>query len=340
MTIPRFLVRWWRPLLAVVLVLVAVTTYALARSDGGPEGGFGASPTTSGAADQAAPTNGPAVGPGEPAGPGGGVTPPTGTGPNGSTGTSNTTDPGPGTRPTSGPSGTSRAETTRSSRAQHWAIRWIMSLAPEGPDSPTSDVRPYMFLRDRNCAEALRRVDELTQSGELRDYQRAIYRGAATACLAAFHRQPQRWVEARRHLTDAISSNAKLKCSERMTLAWLQLLVGLHERDPDRTFVAQPPQGIYATMGQITPDRGSPGDEVQVEGSNLDCVDFVSLDVPDRPEVNIKDALFTVDPGGRRLTFTAPDGFDPGPVQVTFGGNDDYVVGQVTFTYKDPAAGG
>ena len=337
MTIPRFLSRWWRPLLAIVLVLAAVTTYALARGDGAPGGEFSASPTTSSAPGAAEPTTEPGPGPDEAAGPGGGVTPPTGTAPTGST---SSTDPSPGTRSTTGPSDTSRETTTRSSRPQHWVIRWIMSLAPEGPTSPTSDVKPYMFLRDGECGEALNRVEQLTQEGQLRDNQRAIYRGAATACLAAFHQQPRRWVEARRHLADAKASSAELNCPERMTLAWLQLIVGLHERDPDRAFVAQQPQGIYATIQGLDPERGPEGTQVRVEGSNLDCVDFVTLDIPDRPEVNAKDARFRVDPGGGRLTFTAPDGFDPGQVEVTFGGNEDYVVGHATFTYKSSAGGG
>ena len=116
-------------------------------------------------------------------------------------------------------------------------------------------------------------------------------------------------------------------------------MVGLHEQDPDRTFVAQQPQGVYAGIERLVPASGSAGEQVRVEGSNLDCVSSVSVD----RKSDSKDAAYppyTVDPSGRRLTFTAPDGFDPGPVDVTFDGNETYVVGRATFTYEDSSVGG
>jgi hypothetical protein len=335
MTIPRFLSRWWRPLLVVALVLAAVATYALARGDGAPGGEFSASPTTSSAPEAAEPTTDPITDPGQDDGQGG-VTPPTGNAPNGPT---SSTDPSPGTRTTTGPTGTSRETTTRSSKPEHWAIRWILSLAPEGPTSPTSNVKPYMLLRDQKCSEALTWIDSPANKDQVSDRERAIYRGTATACLAAFHQQPRRWAEARRHLADAQSSSAQLNCPARLTLAWLQRVVGLHEQDPDRAFVAQQPQGIYATIQGLDPERGPEGTQVQAKGSNLDCVSSVSVDRKN----DSKDAAYppyTVDPSGRRLTFTAPDGFGPGSVDVTFDGNEDYVVGRATFTYQDSSGGG
>lgn len=330
MTIPRFLSRWWRPLLAIALVLAAVTTYALARGDGAPGGEFSASPTTSSAPGAAEPTTDPGTEPGQPDGQGG-VTPPTGTAP---TGPTNSTDPGPGTKTTTGPSGTSRETTTRSSKPQHWVIRWIMSLGPEGPTSPIFFIAPYLHLRDGDCAEALNRVELDNLSG----HRRAIYRGAATACLAAFHQQPQRWPEARRHLADAQSSSAQLNCPERVTLAWLQRVVGLHEQDPDRAFVVQKPQGFYTAVERIDPTNGKAGDQVTVEGTNLDCATRVFVGRAANQE---KEVPFNPDQGGRSGTFKAPAGFSPGPVRVTLkNGGENYTIGYATFTYKSSSGGG
>jgi hypothetical protein len=308
MTIPRFLSRWWRPLLAIALVLAAVTTYALARGDGAPGGEFSASPTTSSAPGAAEPTTEPGTGPDEAAGPDGGVTPPTGNGPTAPTGPKG---PGRGTRTTTSSTTTSRQTTTRPPKSEHWAIRWILSLGPEGPTSPVPFIAPYLDLRDGECAEALNRVE--LDKEQLSDHQWAIYRGAATACLAAFHQQPRRWAEARRHLADAQSSSAQLNCPERVTLAWLQLVVGLHEQDPDRAFVAQEPQGFYTAVERIDPANGKAGDQVTVEGNNLDCATRVFVSRGGNEE----EVPFNPDQGGRSGTFKAPAGFSTGPVRVT-----------------------
>ena len=334
MTIQRFLARWWRQLVAILLVMAAVVGYGLARG-GGANGEFSASPPASSAPDPAEPTTGSGA-----AGGRGGVTAPTGDAPSDP---DNPDGPGTGTRVTASSTSTTTTTTeptTRTSRSEHWVIRWILSLAPEGPTSPTSNVKPYLLLRKRECSEALTWIDSPDNKDQLSDRERAVYRGTATACLAAFHQQPQRWVEARRHLANASSSSEKLNCPARLTLAWLQQVVGLHEQDPDRTFVDEQPQGVYAGIQQqLEPDHGSAGEQVRVEGTNLDCVSFVSVDRKDDSK-DPESARYTVDPSGRRLTFTAPDGFDPGPVDVTFDGNETYVVGRATFTYdKDERAG-
>jgi hypothetical protein len=325
MTIRRFLARWWRQLVAVLLVLAAVAGYSLARGDsgGGTGGEFSASPPASTTNPGAATSHS-------------GVTPPTGDAPTDPTEPDRPGELGPGTGVTT----TSQQTTTRPSRSEHWVIRWILSLAPEGPTSPTSNVKPYLLLRNRECSEALTWIDSPDNKDQLSDRERAVYRGTATACLAAFHQQPQRWPEAGRHLADARSSSEKLNCPARLTLAWLQQVVGLHEQNPERTFVDEQPQGVYAGIQQqLEPDHGSAGEQVHVEGTNLDCVSFVSVDRKNDSK-DAESARYTVDPSGHRLTFTAPDGFDPGPVDVTFDGNEDYVVGRATFTYdKDEGAG-
>jgi hypothetical protein len=323
---PRFLARWWRQLLAVLLVLATLTGYALARGSGTAGGAFSASPTASSTPDAAEPATGPDV-----AGGRGGVTPPTGGTP---------VDPGgphPGTGGTAGSTTSSRrATTTSTSRSQHWAIRWILSLGPKGPDSPIFYIEPYLRLRERACDAALASVDSYPDYFDAHSRSAAVYRGAATACLAAFHQQPQRWAEARQHLTIASSSGQPLNCPERATLVWLERIVELHEQDPQRPFVLEESQGSYINVARLVPDHGGEGDEVRVEGSNLDCTRSVEVS---RGGGDPKYATFTHGPGGQSLTFTAPGGFSPGRVTVAFLNNDEnYTVGEASFTYDDETA--
>jgi len=329
MTIPRFLSRWWRPLLVIALVLAAVTTYALARGDGAPGGEFSASPTTSSAAESAEPTTEPSIGPGEAAGPGGGVTPPTGNAPNGTTGPKG---PGPGTRITTSSTTTSRQTTTRPPKSEHWAIRWILSLGPDAPRTPIRGMEPYFLLLERKCGEALAKTKEL--HGE--NPESAVFYGAATACLAAFHQQPERWEEARRYLAIANSDGGVRGCEKRALLEWLRLIVGLHEGDPDRAFVAQEPQGFYTTIGEVMPASGKEGDQVQVKGRNLGCSFGVRV-VRGTQEVSVESSDFKKNLDGS-ITFRAPGGFSPGPATLEIQGDETWVLGRVTFTYKAEGA--
>ena len=184
-------------------------------------------------------------------------------------------------------------------------------------------------MHEHKCAEALATVD----ANDYFDHRRAgaVYRGAATACLAAFHQQPQRWIEARRSLAAAQSSTEDLNCPERVTLAWLEQVVGLHEQDPDRPFVAQEPQGFYTGIERLDPDHGPKGKQVRVKGSNLDCANEIAVTQAGSKLENIP---VTHDPSGS-LTFTAPGGFNPGQAKVTLlNTNENYTIGEATFTYE------
>jgi hypothetical protein len=325
MTIQRFLARWWRQLVAILLVMAAVVGYGLARG-GGANGEFSASPPASSAPDPAEPTTGSGA-----AGGRGGVTASTGDAP---TDPDNPDGPGTGTRVTAS-STTTTEPTTRTSRSEHWAIRWILSLGPDGPTSPIFYIEPYLRLHEHKCAEALATVD----ANDYFEHRRsgAVYRGAATACLAAFHQQPQRWIEARRSLAAAQSSTEDLNCPERVTLAWLQQVVGFHEQDPDRTFVAQEPQGFYTGIERLDPDHGPPGKQVRVKGSNLHCANEIEVTQAGSKPKNIP---VTHDPSGS-LTFTAPDGFSPGQAKVTLLNTKEiYTIGDATFTYDEAGGAG
>jgi hypothetical protein len=219
-------------------------------------------------------------------------------------------------------------------------VQWVLSLGPEAPTSPAVEIEPYLLLLRRDCAGALESAN--TWFGDQDDARGAVYRGAATACLAAFHGQPQRWAAASRHLTIALAGSHRLSCAERVTLEWLEAIVGLHEEDRTRAFAAEAPQGYYSGVERLSPDHGPAGQEVRVEGSNLRC--GVEVEITQGSQV-VSAQLFP-EPGGGGAAFTAPEGLAPGPAEVAVLGDvDSWVIGRATFTYEeagtaDPAPGG
>ena len=210
-------------------------------------------------------------------------------------------------------------------------IQWVLSLGPDAPKGPIITLEPYLLLLEHKCDEALASAERISESNPAG----AVYRGASNACLAAFHGQPQRWAAARRYLAAALAGSGQLECAERATLEWLEGIVGLHDEDRSRTFVAATPKGFYSGIEQLVPDHGPAGTEVQVKGTNLDCVDDVSLA---QGNVEQRATLFH-DPGGRNASFTAPDGLAPGRAEVVFHSNLPWGMGGATFTYEAGTAG-
>ena len=172
-------------------------------------------------------------------------------------------------------------------------VKWVLSLGPDAPTTPAIEIEPYLWLLKRDCAGALRSADRVF--GNQDDPRGAVYRGAANACLAAFHGQPQRWAPARRQLAIALAGSANLRCAERTTLAWLESVVGLH--DEDRA-------------------RGAVGVRIE-QGTQSELADLIP------------------DPGGGGASFTVPEGLAPGAAEVVvLGYIDDWQMGRVAFTYE------
>jgi hypothetical protein len=210
-------------------------------------------------------------------------------------------------------------------------VEWVLSLGPDAPRSPIITLEPYLLLLDRKCDEALASAEAISESNPAG----AVYRGASNACLAAFGGQPQRWAAARRHLTTALAASGQLQCAERATLEWLEAVVGLHDEDRTRAFVAQAPQGFYSSIEPLEPDHGPAGAEVLVKGTNLDCVDEVSLV---QGNVDERARLFP-DAGGGTASFTVPEGLAPGRAEAVFRSDLPWGMGRATFTYEAGTAG-
>jgi hypothetical protein len=316
-----WLARRWRPLLAGLLVATAVAGYGLARRGGASGERAGAAPTATTAAGPTGSTVAPPASDGQGAAP-----PPTGG-----------AAPAPGRGGTTGPTGTTREEqtettretTTRPSTSRHWVIQWVLSLGPDAPTTPAVEIEPYLLLLERDCAGALQSAN--TWFANQDDPRGAVYRGAASACLAAFHDQPQRWAAARRHLAIALAGAGTLRCAEQATLEWLEAVVGLHDEDRTRGFEAQAPQGFYSHVDRLDPDHGPAGRVVQVEGANLQCASGVRLEQGEEQVV----ADLEPDPSGRLAFFTVPEGLAPGEAElVVLGYIDDWEMGRAAFTYE------
>jgi hypothetical protein len=127
--------RWSPPVLALLLVMIALTGYGLARRGGASGQGPGA-PPMSGPVD-------PTVAPGASGGQDDVVTPPTAPG---STGPGRQPPPG-GTAGSTGttaadPTATTRETTTRPPRSQNWVVKWVLSLGPDAPTTPAIEIEP------------------------------------------------------------------------------------------------------------------------------------------------------------------------------------------------------
>jgi hypothetical protein len=210
-------------------------------------------------------------------------------------------------------------------------IQWVLSLGPDAPRSPIITLEPYLLLLDRKCDEALASAEQFSES----DPRGAVYRGAANACLAAFHGQPQRWAAARRQLATALAGSGTLQCAERATLEWVEAIVGLHDEDRTRTFVPEAPQGFYSGIERLVPDHGPAGTEVRVEGTNLHCVGEVTVEQGTLE----RSVMLFHDPGGHSASFIAPPDLAPGRAEIVFHGDvDPWVMGRATYTYDAGSA--
>ena len=286
--------RWSRPVLALLLVMIALTGYGLARRGGASGQGPGA-PPTSGPVD-------PTVAPGASGGQDG-ATPPTAPG---STGPGRQPPPGgtAGSTATTGadPTATTRETTTRPPRSKNWVVKWVLSLGPDAPTTPAIEIEPYLSLLERDCAGALQSADRVF--GNQDDPRGAVYRGAANACLAAFQGQPQRWAPARRQL--ASPSPAAPTCavpSSRRWSGWSRSS-GCTTRTGPRVRGAGAAGVLQPGRDRLEPDHGAAGQEVRVVGTNLQCASGVRVEQKTRSEP----ADVIPDPGGGGASFTVPEG--------------------------------
>ena len=151
-------------------------------------------------------------------------------------------------------------------------VAWILGLAPGAPQGPP-EFQAYELLFGLQCgplAEGLQ--TEGTDLSALSDSARALYGGAAAACLAAFEGQADRWAQAESAVQQL---DRPVSCLDVAAYDLLVRLVDAHRADPSARIVAatggsgalEPP---CPTITGLSPSQGPPGTVVTVIGINLD----------------------------------------------------------------------
>jgi IPT/TIG domain len=158
-------------------------------------------------------------------------------------------------------------------------ISWIKAFGPMGKLGPQgvghergspAGSEAYYYLADDQCEEALAHI------GDLPEPSRSLYEGAASACLAAFHDQPDRWPSAHAGLMAVGPQTSRLNCLEKSVHQVLKSLVSIHEQAPDTKFVKDDKKGEETDpkcpqIQGLHPDHGpwSGGYEIKITGVNL-----------------------------------------------------------------------
>jgi hypothetical protein len=151
-------------------------------------------------------------------------------------------------------------------------LAWIVGLGPGSPEGPTQ-VDTYQLIQDAsqaNCRAALNPVLEVPET-------RALYHGAAAACLAALHGKTARWEEAQTAFDSLPGRPAG--CVDQATYDLLELILTAHAADPDARFSldGEPAEGSAdrirlrcLRIDKVNVTRGNAGLEIAVTGNRLD----------------------------------------------------------------------
>lgn len=160
-------------------------------------------------------------------------------------------------------------------------VTWLLALGPSAPAIPT-EFAIYEKLESRQCDSISQ--DDLSGGWDNGTASAAarVYRGAASACRAAFHGQPNLWAAAEEALGQAGSQTSNLACIDLAVLDLLRQLVKLHRSNPEGEFEVGSPagggiSGPCPTLSRLDPDRGPQGTEVKISGANLSRLEQVEV---------------------------------------------------------------
>jgi hypothetical protein len=188
-------------------------------------------------------------------------------------------------------------------------IQWLNEQAPAGGGATGSEEMAFGFMLDGDCAGTLRMTDELSEPG------RTLYRGAASACLAAFEGRAELWPRAEAAYEKTRGQTSVLSCESRTVHKLLQRLVDTHRMEPQAHLVKR--SGGMRTLRsprftRVTPDHGPAegGYTVRLEGQNLPQVVGVNLDVLGGND-DADHHVTAVSQDGRHLMITIPPATNP-----------------------------
>jgi hypothetical protein len=206
-------------------------------------------------------------------------------------------------------------------------VRWIKDLGIMGGAGDTGPVAAYGQLSDGECAFMLPLDTEQFTARELR-----LYRGAAHACLAAFHGEPGRWAQAAADFAALSGQTGGFNCLDRNAYSLLKSLVETHRQAPTARLVrgggADGAAPACPRILDVVPNHGpaAGGYPVRLVGEHL----------PARAVVEWSGRSFEVSTkDGREATLTVPPLGDAQIASIWVDGWPYGLYGAVEFTY-DP----
>lgn len=205
--------------------------------------------------------------------------------------------------------GTSNAPTTRGPGLASRVIQWMNEQAPVSGGAEGPEEWAFFTMLEGDCAAVLRDSDDIGGPG------RALYKGAASACLAAFEGRPELWPRAEAALEKTTKYVPVLACESKTVYKLLKRLVDAHRAEPHARLVKRsgPRQVLKCPrFTSITPDHGPAegGYTVRLKGENLPRVVGVNLDVLGG-NYDVKHHVTAVSQDGRHLVITVPPATNP-----------------------------
>jgi hypothetical protein len=178
-----------------------------------------------------------------------------------------------------------------------------------GADPP--EEAAFLAMLEGDCAEVLSDSDDIGEPG------RTLYKGAASACLAALEGRPELWPRAEAALAKTTRHVSMLACESKTVYMLLKRLVDAHRAEPHARLVKRsgPRQVLKCPrFTSITPDHGPAegGYTVRLEGQNLPRIVRLNLDVLDgNYDVKHQHHVTAVSQDGRHLVITVPPATNP-----------------------------
>jgi hypothetical protein len=207
---------------------------------------------------------------------------------------------------------------------------WILGLGPSAPTGPSA-FRAYRLLAEGDCQGLLDRFDpDHPERLSLADASATLYRGAAAACLAAFHDEVERWADAEQAASAAGVGDGG--CLDRAVSALLADLLAAHRDDPaarferssDPTAASAPP---CPTLLEVVPAAGPPGTDVRLRGEHL-AQEGLRVDIYDHNGLVVEVVPTVTD---RELVVTVDGSAAPGTVCLALHATPDWYADGVTF---------
>ena len=223
-------------------------------------------------------------------------------------------------------------------------IQWLNEQAPaSGGSGGGGEEAAFAAMLDGDCAGTLRIVADESE-GEMPEPGRTLYRGAASACLAAFEGRAEFWPRAEAAHEKLRGQWSALSCESRTVYKLLQRLVDVHRTEPQARLVKRSgPRGTLRCprFTGVTPDHGPAGRSltVRLEGQNLPRIVGVNLWITDdNGNLKYEGRLTAVSEDGRHLVITIPPGTGPDDDLLLWpdGARFWFLGDGVTFEYDPP----